>query len=515
MSRFLAAMARRLRLVWAWATAAWIAPAIAGAALFLVLVGWLQPWSWPEPAALGLVLAAVALVVGWALFQPLAQTSVARAADRGLATKDTFETALHFEALDGPFGERIVERAERAAETAAPAEAAPLRSWGRRWMIAGALAVLALGAALIGNPQDDVRAQRAEDQAIIDDVAERLEERAEELAEDPLTAELAEELQTLAEELRQAEDVDEAAELLEAQEQALAAERPNDFASQQAAAQGLERSLADRPLAGSPESSPAEQLQALAENVGELSEDEQAALAERLEALAEALAAGDPATAGALADAAAALAAGDVAGAQAALGEAALAQGAAAQNVNAQLAADGVAGELGQLAQGLQGQGAGQGQGQGQGAGQGQGQGAGQGEGEGQGSGSGSGGEGGGDGASGEVGGADGGSGSGQGGEGTPGGTDQDRVDTNDGATIVDPVALADGEDLGLGGTPTGPTGEVIGQGQGPTGAGGTRVPVADVVGEYADRATEAADRQQLPPSQQELIGNYFDLLAN
>ncbi len=112
------------------------------------------------------------------------------------------------------------------------------------------------------------------------------------------------------------------------------------------------------------------------------------------------------------------------------------------------------------------------------------------------------------------MGGASGGTGSGQGGVGRPGGADQPRNDANDGATIVDPVAITDGEDLSLGGANSGGSpGEVVGKGDGPTTAGPARVPLSSVVGEYADRATASAQRQQLPPSQQELVGNYFDRL--
>ena len=96
---------------------------------------------------------------------------------------------------------------------------------------------------------------------------------------------------------------------------------------------------------------------------------------------------------------------------------------------------------------------------------------------------------------------------------GRPGGTDQPRNDANDGATIVDPATITDGEDLSLGGSPNGSPGEVVGKGDGPTTAGPARVPLSSVVGEYADRATASAERQQLPPSQQKLIGNYFDRL--
>ncbi len=511
MNRFLGSMARRLRLVWAWATAAWIAPVIAAVALGLVAIGWLVPWVWPEPAAIAVALVASVLVVGWAIVQPLPGHLVARAADRGLTTGDSFETALHFRTLDGPFGERIRTRAEHLAENADPAVAAPFPSHERRWGLAIGLAVLALVGGILANPQDDERAARAAAAEQIDALADGIEEQAAALADDPATAELAAELEALAEELRSTDDLLEAQEILEAKAEELEGRQPNDFASQRAAAEGLERSLADRPLAGAPSSSAAEQLAALAESLDALSEEEQAALAERLADLAATQAAGDPATAAALEQAAAALANGDVASARAALGEAALAQASAANAVAGQVA-------NGQAAEGLRaaGEGLGSGEGSGEGAGQGQGsgEGAGEGQGEGQGQGAGQGSGQAGSGAQGQVGGATGGSGQGQGGQGTSGGGDQPRNDSNDGATIVDPASLIDGEDVNLGGSPNGQGSEVIGEGDGATGAGTTRVPVSDIISDYANRATTASGSGRFSPDQQELIGNYFDLLA-
>ncbi len=491
MSRFLSSMARRLRLVWAWATAAWVAPAVAALALGLVAIGWMVPWAWPEPAAIAVTTAVAVAVLVWAVVQPLPGHLVARAADRGLRTGDSFETALHFRSLDGPFGDRIRTRAEHLAEHADPTVAAPLPDHRRRWGIAMTLGALALVAGIVANPQDDERAARAAEAQAIATLADEVEEQAEALADDPATAELAAELDALAEELRSTNDLLEAREILEAKAEELEGREPTDFASQRAAAEGLERSLTDRPLTGDPSASAAEQLAALGESLDSLSEEEQAALAERLADLAATQTAGDPATAEALQQAAAALAAGDLPAARAALGEAALAQGAASDAVAGQIANGQVAGELRAAGEGL---GSGQGEGSGQGAGQGTGQG--------------------GDGASGQVGGAAGGSGQGQGGQGTSGGTDQPRNDTNDGATIVDPTSLVDGEDLGLGGTPNGQGSEVVGEGDGATGAGSTRVPVSDIIGDYANRATTASSSGRFSPDQQELIGNYFDLLA-
>ncbi|MCP5033094.1 MAG: hypothetical protein GY939_14945 [Actinomycetia bacterium] len=510
MTAFLGRFRRRLRLIWAWATTAWLAPVVASVTVVVVGIGWVAPWGWPEPMAAGLVVATLVLVVALAGVQRLPLGVVARSADRGLTTGDSFSAALQFGDDDGPFTTRIKQRADHLAAGANPSEAAPFHPYGSRWGIAIGLGGLAMALALFPNPQDDVRAERAATQELLTATADRLEEEAAALAEDPRAEETAEELAALAEELRQTEDLAAAQELLDEAQQTLAEARPDNFASQRAAAEGLDRSLADRPLneAGG---SAAEQLAATAAGLDGLSADDQAsldALAERLEDLADAQAAGNPDVAATLADAAAALAAGDIPAAQAALGEAALAQGVASDAVASQLAAGQAADALSRAAASLGNPSSQPGSGQGQGSGQGSGSGSGQGSGQGQGSG------GAGGGAQGQVGGAGGGSGSGQGGVGTPGGTDQARVDTNDGQMIVDPLSLNPGDETPLGGVPDGASSEVIGQGDGPTTASLAQVRLSDIVGDYAERATASADQHQLPPSQRRLVGDYFDLLS-
>ena len=514
---FLGRLRRRLRLVWAWATTAWVAPVVATVVVATVAVGWLLPWGWPEPAAFGVLGVVLSLVGVGAAVQRLPSAAVARAADRGLATGDSFAAALQFRGSGGPFAEAIEQRAEAVATGADPAQAAPFRSYQRRWLLSGALLTLALGLAVAPNPQDQVRADRAATNELLEATADRLDEEAEALAESPENEPIVDQVTTLAQELRQADDLAAAQQLLDDAQRTLASARPDNFASQRAATEGLDRSLADRPLsgpAGQQAKPAAQQLADTADDLGQLSPEDQAALdklAERLGDLAATQSAGNPAVADALAEAAAALGAGDVAGAQAALGEAALAQGAAAGAVAAQLGANQAAGALanaqaalGKAAAG-QGQGAGQDQGQGAGPGQGAGQGQGQGAGQGQG---------GGGGAQGQVSGAAGGTGSGRGGAGTSRGGDQARIDSNDGATIIDPLSLTPGDETSLGGVPGGASAEVIGQGDGPTTAGLARVPLAEIVGQYADRATTAADQQRLAPSQRRLVGDYFDLLS-
>ncbi len=97
MLALLAAVRRRLRLAWAVATAELVAPLVAGVALVLVIVGRFRPWSWPEPAALGVAGASVALLVLAVLALRVPLTVAARAADRGLSTGDAFFTALELD----------------------------------------------------------------------------------------------------------------------------------------------------------------------------------------------------------------------------------------------------------------------------------------------------------------------------------------------------------------------------------------------------------------------------------
>ncbi len=587
--RFLAAVRRRLRLVWAWSTGSLVAPVVATVALLLVLLGRFRPWAWPEQGALIVALIALGALLVATVLQPLSPMVAARAVDRSMNTKDIFSSALQFESLEDSFGQEIRRRAEHEAADGRPSDALPLasdRATIGRWLVAGAMGATAIVLALVvTNPQDAER-RRLEAVAVqAEEAVEEIEELAAE-AEQAGNDELSETLSELAQDLGDVTSLEEATELVEDAIEELQTQRDLNFSSQEAAVEGLQRSLEAEPFPGVDAEAEggadaASQLEDLAEGLDGLSESEQADLAERLAELAEGQQAGDPATAEQLNEAAEALAAGDLAGAQAALGEAAAAQGAAADSVAGQQAADQAAEALGQLLQGegngqagegaqgpvdcpdpdelddleqpdpdapaeaigpvhtavrprvatlfitfgpasepalelAQGEippecvgGQGQGQGQGAGQGQGQGQGAGQGAGEGQGQGAG--------GGQGEVSGSDAlNGGAAQGGVGTPDGGEQTRREgDNSGSSIVDPNALESGDPLDLGGTLSndGST-ETVGEGDGLTTSGGSRVPVSDVVGDYADRASRAADSSRLPPSQQELVGDYFDVLT-
>jgi hypothetical protein len=112
------------------------------------------------------------------------------------------------------------------------------------------------------------------------------------------------------------------------------------------------------------------------------------------------------------------------------------------------------------------------------------------------------------------VGGSNASNGSGQGGVGTPNGSGNNPsggLDTSgDEVTVFDP-----GEQLDAGGTATGnDPGQTVGQGSASSGQNGARVPVADVLGDYEERATRALERADIPPSLRDFVRAYFDNLA-
>ncbi len=514
---------RRLRTIWVVATSSAYAPWVGLAALLVALIGWVRPWSWPEPVALGLlIVSVVALLVG-AFALRLPSPAVARALDRGLETDDALITALQFAPTDA-FGPRVHARANQYAHTPVD-EALPVPWRPQPLMIAAGLALAAVAAIVFTNPQDSVREQLAADQQAIEELAEEFEELAEELETAPdATAEtdaIAEQLAALAEALRESDDLETATdELTETQEELLRSIDADDL-SQRAASQGLERTLSANPLADGGDA--AAQLEALSAGLGELTEEERAALAERLEELAETQAAGDAETAEALAEAAEALAAGDAQAAQAALAAASASASNAAAGAAATAQAQAAAAAAGQAADGLadraegqgegqgQGQGEGQGQGQGQGEGEGQGEGQGEGEGQGQGQGQGEGGAGGGMNATGN----------------NPSGRGQQAAVDGSGNQGEGPAAPPpdtpvliprDGESdtsdaqVDVSGEGVSETDQRV---AGTTGSGVSQVPLESIANDYANRATEALDGTNISSSEASNVKNYFDALTD
>ncbi len=475
------AVRRRLRAVWAWDTAQALAPLAAGVALLLVLAGWVLPWAWTDWAALALAAGLAGAVVVTAMAARLPDLLVARAADRGLATRDAFSTALELPADVEHFGSRVRERAVRLAADARPADAVPVRWRRRALLVAAILTPLAVVLALTANPQDARREERARERAAVAAIADDVAADADQLRADPAAVEAARRLDELAAELRATDDLGRAEELANKMADELARTQTAESLAARAAVQGLTQSLDQEPLPGARAGQDAaSQLGALAAAVGSLGIGEREALADRLDDLAATQQVGDPATATALAAAADALRQGDLAAAQDALADAASANAATAATAagtaalgeaaaTARHAADAAAGpasspsdsdSTGEARGEGEGQGAGQGQDQGEGRGEGDGDGEGQGSGQGQGQGDGSGGRGsGGAGGSpsGDV--SGGGTGgdtdaSGQGGQGqgtgSAGGT-EGEVPALDSETVYDP-GHGDGDQLVVGG---------------------------------------------------------------
>ena len=531
------AVRRRLRWAWAIATAQWLAPAVALAALALVLAGRMRPWAWPERAALvivGLVVLGVALLALVVRIPPLL---AARAADRGLRTGDAFAAALELADTPGVLPERVRGRAAALASGTRARDAVPLPTRRRRLLVVAALAAGAFGLAWLPNPQDDVRRQRAAEQATLDAEAEQLREASDALAETPGAAgaerAAAEKLRELADDLEDAGSLDEGLQELAQAQADLQASVPPDLLARKPAVTGLQRSLESQPLPGTAAALAAEQLEQLAEALAGLSPEDRAALTERLSQLAEAQAVGNPEAADALEDAAAALSAGDLAGARAALGEAAAAQAAGADDVATaeatSAAARAAAEAAGRLSSrpGSDGDGGGDGRGQDEGEGQGQGSGTGQGQASGQGQGSGQGGQGqggqggqGGGNPSGNVAGSSGGTGSGRGGQGRPSdnangaGNGPAPADEQGADASVYVPGYSEGDKLEAGGSGPGEPGETVGQGNGPTGRGGSRVPLSELPQSYRDAMVAALERSDLPPTLRDVIQAYFESTA-
>ncbi len=153
---FLVAVRRRLRRTWVIATLQWLAPIAALASLALVLIGRRVPEAWPEPAALVVVAAVVVSVLLVGILLRIPDSTVARAADRQLATKDALATALEVPA-DTDWGDRVQRRAATLVAGVPAKVAAPIRLSARRIATSGVLGLVAVVLAVAPNHQDDVR----------------------------------------------------------------------------------------------------------------------------------------------------------------------------------------------------------------------------------------------------------------------------------------------------------------------------------------------------------------------
>lgn len=507
------AIRRRLRLAWAVATLQVVAPMVALAALAMVVAGRMFDIPASDIVALWMVTGVVVLIGGYAVFCRVPEMLVARAADRGLGTRDAFATSLEFtDETDDDFAQRVQARAQELAAVSTSKAAVPLRLRRRPTGIAVLVAPAAIVLALMANPQDAMRQDRARDAAAIEATADVLRSEAERIAQQPEGAAAAERLEQLAADLEKTDSLDKAQELLDQAAAELRDQVGPDLLAKKAATEGLQRSLENSPLPGTTHEEAAEQtvqqqLDALAAELPSMTAAERAETAQRLEDLAATQEAGDPATADALRDAAQALREGDVAGAQARLGEAgqanAQAASEAAQQTAASEAAQAAANAGEQLANA----------GNGQSAGQGDGQGSGQGSGSGSGSQQGSGGAGGN--PSGSVGGGSGSAGDGgQGGVGTGAGH-TDGSGGPDLDTIYDPAHGTGGETGSVGGgTGTG-QGGTVGTTNGQTNSGSSQVQVSDVLDAYTRQATDAMNNPSVPPAIRALVLAYFNQLQN
>lgn len=525
---FLTRARRRVRAAFAVATLLERGPIVLGVALALALAGRVVFAGWPEPAAVVVVVVGVVALLARTVLLRLPWITVARAVDRGLDTGDFVATALEFADDDAPLAEAARAAAARRLDAASAKLAVPVRVRARLALVVAALAVATVGALLAPNPQDDARAQQSAFEAQARDEAERLRERAAEIrteavgndAAETAAEELAKELEALAKALEDAPDREAAAKLLEQAARELAKGVPQNLASMEAAASGLDRSLADQPLAGAQDGDAANQLEQSAAALGGLDADARAALATRLDRLASTQQVGNPALADALGRAADALREGDTAAAGDAMREAAGAQrsgaAAAATGASRSSASRAARDAAGRTRRGESASGEGTGEGEGEGEGNGQGNGNGQGQGQGNGQGEGQGGRGGAGGAaSGEVAGANGDNPNGaQGGPGTANGSGNNAFGRKDALAWYEP-SYTEGDELDLDGVDAGgDPGEVIDRERGDDSTGASRVSGADKVARQRARATAALDGTDVPPSVRAMVSSYFDRLA-
>ena len=521
---------RRLRLTWFVAVAQWLGPAIAVAALVVVALGFVRPWSWPEPAALVLAGGSVVAIALAALVVRITPAVAARAADRGLATHDAIATALELRGVGGPFAERVTARAQRLAAGRKGREAAALPFAPRRLVVTGVIGLVAVGAAFAPNHQDVVRARQRTERRALAVQATDLRATADQMARQPAAVSTAEALRALANTLERSSSLAAGQRAIDKTTDDLGKRVDPNLLAQKAAALGLERSTQAKPLGDSSAGQSASaQLAAAGASAAALGEAERQALAERLDQLAAAQQGANSELASALASAAASLRSGNASAAQSALSNAAAGQQARIDSIAGQQAAAAGAqaasnarSSLAQSAKAAgsgegQGQGSGKGQGQGQGSGSGQGQGQGQGSGSGQGSGQGQGSGKGAGGAAGAVAGSTARTGNGQGGPGRVAGNGtggpKGQSPVVEGTNIFDPAFTAGDQVLADPLAADGP-GQIEGRTSGPNVATGAVTPLAEALPRYAAQATQALDTLAIPPSQRDLVKAYFDQLA-
>ncbi len=468
-------------------------------ALTYVLLGRAVVVPGPESAVALALAVALLLVLAAAALVRIPDRWAAWAADRWLGSRDAYATAVELLERPGPLVGVAARHVEVAEESAAGFRHLPQRPNvpARLLAIGAAVALVALAAGVLPNPQDDVRERRDAEQALVGQQAEALRAAARELSEPGASPERvaeAERLERLAEELQNAAP-DEALAALQQARAELATRLAPDLPARRTALAGLAQELARAPLADG--ASVRAQLDALAAQLGagQLGQEEAQALAQRLSALSQALS-GQPEVAQALAEAGEAAAAGDQAAAGAAAADASAAVATAVGELDGQEARAAADSALTAAADSLR---------QGQGKGQGQGEGQGQGQGEGQGQGVGGGGA------------NDAGQRSGTSSGGGATGTGQQPDSDLDLQTVYEPPQRPEtqGDDMRLPARPDPEQPEVA---TGSQQAEGLRnaplVPYRDVLPSYAERATQTVEQRGYPARLRRTVQDYFDRLA-
>src|SRR5215472_1999029 len=462
--------------------------------------------GWP-PLIASLVAGLILAAAGWAKSWP-SWGEVAQAVDLRLGARERLTTALEFATEGGGLYGRQREDAAAFAATADLAGMGPLKVPARMLAVAAAAGAVALALALLPNPALQALREHRADAAAQARAADQIDAIARQVAgqgkpgEDPAKRQaLARELQQAAAATRKAPDPQSAvARLSQAQQSLGQLKDPNQGAKQDAAsaagkqlAQNADAAKAGRALASQNLNGASSELNKLAQNLPNLSQQQQQQLAQALSQAADA-ASGDPKLQTSLRQAAQALERGDTAAAQQALQSAA--QEAQAVNGEDQFQGDvnSAINSLQDAKQPLENQAAagqgqgqqpqGQGQGQGQRPGQGQAQGLGQGQGLGQSQGQGQG------------------QGQGQPGQGS-GGTGGGGAGSKAAGSTEKVYIPSQAQDTGSG------------QNQGSqAGAQNELVPYEQVLAQYQSSALSQVDRADIPEQQRQLVQQYFSDLT-
>src|SRR5499433_2857082 len=318
----------------------WVAGGAATAAMLALVVEviyrrWPLDPGWPALIASAVAGASLA-VVGWALSRP-SWSEVARAVDARLGGHERLTTALEFATEGGGLFGRQRDDAAAFAITADLARMGPSKLPVRMLVVAAAAGAVALALALLPNPAlQALREQRA-DSAAQAKAADQIEAIARQVAGQGKPGEDQAKRQALARELRQAaaaarkapDPQSAVASLSQAQERLGQLKDPNQGAKQDAAsaagkqlAQNADAAKAGSALASQNLSAASSELNKLAQNLPNLSQQQQRQLAQALSQAADA-ASGDPKLQTSLRNAAEALQRGDTAAAQQALQSAA------------------------------------------------------------------------------------------------------------------------------------------------------------------------------------------------